>query len=107
MTQPGETTGMSLSDHVGTLFNYIADGTIDHILVNDKTLPEGDLLKYTSGGAAQVLAEDADRKDIKARGIHLIEGGFIDIRRGYVVHDADAAAYVIRTLTRNHILGHD
>jgi uncharacterized cofD-like protein len=107
MTQPGETTGMSLRDHVGTLFNYIADGTIDHILVNDKTLPDGDLLKYTSGGAAQVLAEGADREDIKARGIHLIEGGFIDIRRGYVVHDADAAAYVIRTLTRNHILGHD
>jgi hypothetical protein len=55
----------------------------------------------------QLLADDEDRRAIRARGIDVIEGGFIDIQRGYVKHDADAAAYVIRTLTRNRILGHD
>jgi uncharacterized cofD-like protein len=107
MTQPGETQGMGLREHVDTLYKYVADGSIDHMLVNDKSLSESDIAKYTSGGAAQVLPTDGDRKAVRERGIHMIEGGFIDVRRGYVVHDADAAAYVIRTLTRNHMLGHD
>ncbi|MDR0519664.1 MAG: YvcK family protein [Clostridiales Family XIII bacterium] len=107
MTQPGETDGMSLSKHVDTLFNYMDAGTLDHILINDKKLPEDDILKYTNGGAAQILASDSDREALRAHGVSIIEGGFIDMQRGYIKHDADAAAYVIRTLTRNHILGHD
>ncbi|MDR3225282.1 MAG: YvcK family protein [Clostridiales Family XIII bacterium] len=107
MTQPGETEGMSLMDHIDTLFNYVDDSAIDHILINDKKLEEGELLKYTSEGAEQVLASDSEREAIRTRGIPIIEGGFIDVQRGYIKHDADAAAYLIRTLTRNHILGHD
>jgi hypothetical protein len=64
-------------------------------------------MKYMSGGAAQLTATDEDRAAIRARGINVIEGGFIDVQRGYIKHDADSVAYVIRTLTRNHILGHD
>jgi 2-phospho-L-lactate transferase/gluconeogenesis factor (CofD/UPF0052 family) len=107
MTQPGETHGMGLIEHIETLFNYIDENVIDHVLVNDKKLHDDDILKYTTGGAAQVLASDSDRTALRGRGIHIIEGGFIDLQRGYIKHDADAVAYVIRTLTRNHILGHD
>jgi uncharacterized cofD-like protein len=107
MTQPGETDGMGVADHVDAIFNYMDDGVIGHALINDKALSADELAKYTSGGAVQLLADDADRNAIKARGIDIIEGGFIDIQRGYIKHDADAVAYVIRTLTRNHILGHD
>ncbi|MDR2162409.1 MAG: YvcK family protein [Clostridiales Family XIII bacterium] len=107
MTQPGETEGMGVADHVATLFNYIDDGAIDYALINDKGLSGDELVKYTSGGAVQLLADDDDKRAIRARGIDIIEGGFIDIQRGYIKHDADAAAYVIRTLTRNRILGHD
>jgi uncharacterized cofD-like protein len=107
MTQPGETDGMGVGEHVAALFNYIDEGAIHYALVNDKELSPDELAKYTSGGAAQLLADDDDKRAIRARGVDIIEGGFIDIQRGYIKHDADAAAYVIRTLTRNHILGHD
>ncbi|MDR0596025.1 MAG: YvcK family protein [Clostridiales Family XIII bacterium] len=107
MTQPGETDGMSLAAHTSTLFNYMDEGQLDHILINDKKLSEDDMLKYTNGGAEQVLASDDDRERLRALGVSIIEGGFIDMQRGYIKHDADAVAYVIRTLTRNHILGHD
>ncbi|MDR1043016.1 MAG: YvcK family protein [Clostridiales Family XIII bacterium] len=107
MTQPGETDGMNTAEHVDTLFNYMDEGAIDHALINDKKLAEGELVKYTSGGAAQLIADDDEKARIRSRGVKIIEGGFIDIQRGYIKHDADAVAYVIRTLTRNHILGHD
>jgi uncharacterized cofD-like protein len=106
MTQPGETDGMSVSEHVAILFNYLDEGAIDHALINDKELTADELAKYMNGGADQLLADDDDRRAIRARGVDIIEGGFIDIERGYVKHDADAIAYVIRTLTRNRILGH-
>jgi uncharacterized cofD-like protein len=107
MTQPGETDGMSLSDHVNILNNYIEEGSLTHIFVNDAALPQEDLLNYTQDGATQIFADDDDRQHIRSIGIDLIEGNFIDVRRGYIRHDAESVAYILRTLTRNHILGHD
>jgi 2-phospho-L-lactate transferase/gluconeogenesis factor (CofD/UPF0052 family) len=107
MTQPGETGGMDTADHVETIFNYIDEGSLDHALLNDKKLADDELVKYTSGGAAQLIADDDEKARIRSRGVNIIEGGFIDIQRGYVKHDADAVAYIVRTLTRNHMLGHE
>jgi uncharacterized cofD-like protein len=106
MTQPGETDGMGVADHVDALFNYIDDGSIENVLINDRALPDEMLMKYTSGGASQISVTDEDRVRVRDRGINIIEGGFIDVQRGYIKHDADAVAYVIRTITRNHIQGH-
>jgi uncharacterized cofD-like protein len=107
MTQPGETDDMDTAGHVGALFNYVDEGAIDYVLVNDKALSEGELVKYMSGGAVQLVPDAEEKESIRARGVKILEGAFIDVQRGYIKHDADSAAYVIRTLTRNHIQGHD
>ncbi|MDR1953488.1 MAG: YvcK family protein [Clostridiales Family XIII bacterium] len=99
MTQPGETGSLSLADHVRTLCRYLSPVRPDYIIANSRPLRDGELSKYMEDGARQLIASEADRRAIGEMGIHLIEGDFIDIRKGYIRHNAAAVAEAITRLT--------
>jgi uncharacterized cofD-like protein len=95
MTQPGETDGMSVADHVRVLTRYAEGVRIQCVLANNVRLPEDVLRKYTEDGAAQLLPTDEDRDYLAAAGIELVEGAFIESFKGYIRHDAARVAEAI------------
>ncbi|MGE5554605.1 MAG: gluconeogenesis factor YvcK family protein [Betaproteobacteria bacterium] len=60
MTQPGETDGYTVSDHVKAIVDHAGAGLIDYVLVNTRPVPPHLLRKYQEQGAAPVVF-DADR----------------------------------------------
>jgi len=63
MTEPGETDGYSVSDHVRELFSHTGGKLVDYCLVNSEPAPPGVLEKYSQGGAEPVCEdEDAVRE---------------------------------------------
>ena len=57
MTQPGETTGYNISDHVRAFLEHCPDLPLSFVLANRTPVPERILERYRSEGAEQVLAQ--------------------------------------------------
>ena len=60
MTEPGETDGYTLSDHVATLIEHAGGGVVDGVLVNARSAGERTLTRYAETGAYP-LALDLER----------------------------------------------
>jgi uncharacterized cofD-like protein len=60
MTQPGETDGFTVADHVEAIYRNTADGLFDRIVINNGRPPEEVIARYAAEGAGPV-AIDADR----------------------------------------------
>lgn len=54
MTQPGETTGYSIADHVEALLAHAPGLELSHVLANGTPVPEETLLRYREEGAEPV-----------------------------------------------------
>ncbi|MEK6405354.1 MAG: YvcK family protein [Acidobacteriota bacterium] len=54
MTQPGETEGFDVKDHLRALFEYSPNLEVDCVLVNTTSISEEVRAKYLADGAAQV-----------------------------------------------------
>lgn len=61
MSQPGETTGFSVEDHVRILENYIGDNVIHSVIVNNEEIPQKHLAQYIEDGA-DVLKYDSENE---------------------------------------------
>jgi uncharacterized cofD-like protein len=95
MTQPGETTGFSVSDHLRAITDHIGPIVTD-VLVHSSRLPGEVVERYNAEGAAPVAI---DREEIQALGVRVREAGLIseDSSRG-VRHDASRLAEEVRKL---------
>ncbi len=95
MTQPGETTGFSVSDHLRTIADHIGPIVTD-VLVHSNRLPGEVVERYKAEGAAPVAI---DREEIQALGVRVREAELIseDSSRG-VRHDASRLAEEVRKL---------
>lgn len=51
MSQPGETTGFTVEDHIKELEKFLGVGTINKVIVNNENIPEEYLKKYMEDGA--------------------------------------------------------
>ena len=51
MSQPGETTGFSVEDHINVLEQYMGSGVIDSVIVNSGEIPDEYLCQYLEEGA--------------------------------------------------------
>lgn len=87
MTQPGETTGMGVKEHLEHLFNVMDIGTIDYVLINDEPIPDEISLKYEEDEAEPVYMQEDDVEFCNRHGIKIINGHFLDLKSGYVRHD--------------------
>lgn len=54
MTQPGETVGFSVNDHVQTVFSYAPELSLDYVIVNSALIPAQLRARYEAEGAAQI-----------------------------------------------------
>jgi uncharacterized cofD-like protein len=84
MTQPGETVGFSLSDHLRALSEHVGPVVTD-ALVHSAGLPEELLARYEAEGAAPV---EVDREEISSLGVRLREAVLLaEDAGGEVRHD--------------------
>jgi uncharacterized cofD-like protein len=70
MTEPGETDGMSLGDHVEALYAHGGRGVIDGIVAHGRPFPADVVARYARAGAMPVTA---DRDRVRALGVWVTE----------------------------------
>lgn len=84
MTQPEETMGYSLYNHVEEVERYLGR-EIDYVLAND-ALPKRELIeKYSFEGSMPVEVTNEDREMLDSK---LITGEFLEVKSGYVRSNA-------------------
>lgn len=66
MTQPEETSGYSLSDHVKAIEEHSYKGIIDCVVVNKGKIPEKIAKRYKRHNSYQVLLDKLDIKTVKS-----------------------------------------
>lgn len=89
MTQPGESDGMNVVDHIKCIVEHAGVQFIDYVVVNNEQLPEVILDRYMKNGAELVMLDDVQRLQLEKLGIQIIEKRLIEIKKGYIRHDAD------------------
>ncbi|HBR03366.1 MAG TPA: YvcK family protein, partial [Ruminiclostridium sp.] len=92
MTQPGETEGYTVGDHITAIYNHAGRPIIDICLVNNGRIKPAILKKYQDDGAGQVMI---DLSKIKKMGIRLVEKDLAKIKNDLVRHDSDKLAQAI------------
>ena len=107
MTQPGETTDYTLSDHVEALIAHGGEGIVDTVLANDGPLPIQMVEQYSAVGSEPVAL---DTKKLQAKGIRTIRATLISPKKP-AVHDPERLGKVIMDIvhamqsdTEPHIL---
>ncbi len=96
MTQPGETTGFTVSDHLRVITEHVGPVVTD-VLVHSGGLSKDLIDRYAAQGAAPVVV---DREEIEAQGVRVREADLIshgDMNPG-VRHDAQRLAEEVRAV---------
>ncbi len=93
MTQPGETDGYSVSDHVSALMKHAnSKNIIDAVLVND-TMPSNLAKKYQLSGSYPVKL---DVENLKKLGVRIFSRKLIeDSKEGLVRHSSNRVARAV------------
>ena len=90
MTQPGETNGYSVTDHVVAIINHANSNIIDKIVVNSKEVDKYAKYRYKSiENSTPIYITDEDRENMEKLGIEIIEADICDISYDYIVHDSN------------------
>ena len=69
MTQPGETDGYTVADHVRALFRHTGPGFVHYVIANKEEAPSTLLKKYADSGQQPV---EVDEKGMEDLGVKLI-----------------------------------
>jgi uncharacterized cofD-like protein len=98
MTQPLETVGFTVSDHLRAITEHVGTVVTD-VLVPSERLPRRALSRYRAQGAMPV---EVDHEEIDRLGISLREARLISARMSAQVrHDPDRLARAVRRLARS------
>ncbi len=89
MTQPGETAGYSVLDHLKAIWKHSSEDLIDYVIINKDRIPEEVLDKYITDGARRVVCNQEEKEKLLAMGIGVIEENLIDVKKEYIRHDND------------------
>ena len=92
MTQPGETDGFTVSDHVKTLRKYGGRDIVDCVIANSGEIPENVKEKYLKENSIPVKV---DGKTIKELGVDLVLDNIAKVNNDVVKHDSDKLAEVL------------
>ncbi len=92
MTQPGETDGYSVSDHIKALVSHSHPHILDYCVVNNGEVPTEILKRYSQDNSSLVIN---DRKKVEGIGYRVVEEDFIMITDGVIRHDPERLAKII------------
>ena len=104
MTQPGETDGYSVYEHINAIEKHSYSGIIDYCIVNTADIP-GELKKKYVDEGAELVKVDTDA--INKADIKIIGGEFVSIKNGLVRHDPKRLAEAVIELVAEAVLVKD
>ena len=84
MTKHGETDSFAVEDFVRVLEQYLGEGAIDYLLVNNGELRSNLVKKYEQEGKIPVRLRD--RQSLAQKGIKIVERDFTS-ETDYIRHD--------------------
>lgn len=88
MTQPGETDGYTVADHVHAIHHHTGVKVIDFVMANDQPVSAGSAALYRRQGATPVKLDEERLVDM---GVKVIKEGFVD-ENSVVRHHYDKLA---------------
>ena len=109
MTQPDETQGMNIVQHLDWVSAAIGK-TPDFIIVNSGSIPDDIVERYEGQGASPLYIDDDQRKIIREMGCECVEANIMsvidsEIEKRVLRHDSQKLASVIFKIARR--LGED
>lgn len=96
MTQPGETTDYTASEHVKAIVEHSKDKVVEYVVVNTGVIPEYLLSRYHADGSTPVYC---DRKAIQEMGYNAITGNVIN-STDFVRHSPKKLAKIIMDIIK-------
>ena len=97
MTQPAETTDMTMGDHIQAIIDHVGEVLFPNVLLNTLSPSNAILRKYREQNAHMV---EVDEERVRAMGITIVEKGLLS--EGEVIrHDADLLAEAVLKICRN------
>jgi len=93
MTQPGETDGFGVSDHVETLEKYIGEDTIDVVVASNTVIEEEMLRKYETEEQKDPVR--IDKENMVDKKYELIETDLLTTEEGKITHNSLKLSSVI------------
>lgn len=105
MTQPGETDGYTVLDHVDGILTHSRDDLLDYVIVNTEKIPGGILERYTLDGSEPVILKEGEEDILKSKGIQVIKENLVDIKKDYIRHDALKLSRILVEIGKKKIQG--
>ena len=93
MTQPGETDGFGVSDHVKSLEHYIGEDEIDAVIASNTKLSKKMIDKYADEEQKEPVK--IDYENIKNQKYELIEDDLVTTEDGTIKHNSLKVSSVI------------
>ncbi len=100
MTQPGETDGFSVNDHLQAIQEHMGQPFFDYVIVNNGKIPEEVQRKYAEKGAEAVFL---DLDMVKKKGYRVITDKFVMFQT-YLRHDAEKLSQHIYQLVEDWMI---
>jgi uncharacterized cofD-like protein len=85
MTQPGETDGFKVSDHLQAIHDHVGHHLFDYVIVNNGEIPPQVQARYAEQGATAV---QLDLDEVAKRGYRVIADRLV-LFKTYLRHDAE------------------
>lgn len=104
MTQPGETDGFGVLDHVEAILKHSRGDLLNYVIANIEDVPQDTLNNYITDGSIPVVLKEQDRDILKSKGISLIEDKLIEIKNNYIRHDNDHLSKILMDIAKNKIV---
>jgi len=93
VTQPGETDGYKVSDHIKTLNDYLDDRKIDIVIANDSEIDKDIVDKYSLLENKTLVP--LDTKTVEDMGTRIISDKIVAVDNGVIRHNSMKTAYLI------------
>jgi len=95
MTQPGETDGLTAGQHLDALFAFTNLKRVDYLVANTGVINASYISRYTRESATPVLLSQLDRDKLTDLNIKVIEGDFVEEKKGYIRHNATRISEIL------------
>ena len=93
VTQPGETDGFTVSDHIKILNEYLSERKIDIVLANNAPISNKILKKYENLEHKELVKLDENK--IKKQGTRIISDKIYSIEDGTIRHNSLKTAFLV------------
>lgn len=88
MTQPGETDGYTVLDHVEAILKHSREDFLDYVIANIEKIPDSTLKKYIHDGSEPVILKVGEEEILNKKGIKLIKEKLVDVKKNYIRHNS-------------------